>query len=183
MTNQEIEDNNISRITQEQMSKRGIISDKYINLESIAKCLKYVGGCSPPDFNEDYFKDVEIFMDTIKEIKVEIRYIGNDLYFDEDKEYRDIYRITVKRNNKQVSFRFGASLQMTWNNEKPDLYDILTSIQSDWSVGNEGYEEYCANFSVSTDSIKGLKTWKKIEQQYKKLDSMFSEIEIWSFPS
>ena len=183
MSNRELVKENVDRIMMQYLVKYPIKSDKYINRESIAKCLKYVGGCSPPDFNEDYFKDVEIFMKTISELKIKIKYLDTNYYFPEDKEARAIYRIYVTRNNKTISFRFGASLQMTWNNEKPDLYDVLTSIQSDWSVGNEGYEEYCANFQVSEDSIKGLKTWKKIQKQFEKLDSMFREEELWSFPN
>lgn len=178
------EDARINKITLEQMSKHEIKSDKYINVRSISKCLQYVGGSSPPDFDEDYFTNVETFMEMIKELKVNINYVGNDLYFDEDRDYRDIYNITVKRKSKdaKISFRFGTSLMMTWNHEKPDLYDILTSISCDYSLGAEGYEEYCANFDISDDSIKGLKRWKKIEERYEKLQSMFDESEIWSLP-
>lgn len=174
----------IKEITEQMIKKFNIPLDKIKTKESIGKVLAYVGGSSPPNFDEDYFKDVETISQVLAEIKVSIRYLGNKYnYFDEDKEYRDVYSITVKRDNKKISFKFGASMQMTWNHEKPDLYDVLTSIQSDWSVGNEGYQEYCANFEVSEDSVKGLKTWKKIEKQFNKLNSMFEEAEIWSMPS
>jgi hypothetical protein len=42
------------------------------------------------------------------EFKVE--FIKNDYHFDDDKDKRDIYKITFKRGKRQFSFNFGQSL-------------------------------------------------------------------------
>ena len=37
-------------------------------------------------------------------------FVGNDYHFDDDKEKRDIYRVTLERNGRKYSFRFGQSI-------------------------------------------------------------------------
>jgi hypothetical protein len=172
----------IERFVIERMSRFFIKSDKIVNRQSIAKVFEYVGGVSPTEFTEDYFKDLDILSKVLAETKFSIRFVKHDYYFPEDKDTRDIYRITVERNGRKISFKFGASLQMSYNGEKPELYDILTSIQSDYSLGMEGFEEFCSILDKDTDSISALKSWKKLDKYVKKLDTIFNETEIWSFP-
>lgn len=51
----------------------------------------------------------ELFLkETGAEIKVEFKKHG--YYFDSDKETRDIYSVTIKRNNREYSFDFGQSI-------------------------------------------------------------------------
>lgn len=45
---------------------------------------------------------------TGSEIKIE--YLKHDKYFDDDKEARDIYSVTLKRGSRQFTFNFGQSL-------------------------------------------------------------------------
>lgn len=41
---------------------------------------------------------------------LEIKFLKNDFYFDDDKEKRDIYQCTLKRGNRSYSFKFGQSI-------------------------------------------------------------------------
>jgi len=38
------------------------------------------------------------------------KFLKNDIYFDDDKEKRDIYEITLKRGEREYKFRFGNSI-------------------------------------------------------------------------
>mgnify|MGYP001573819197 CR=1 FL=1 len=41
---------------------------------------------------------------------MKVDFVGNDYHFDDDKEKRDIYRVTLERNGRKYSFRFGQSI-------------------------------------------------------------------------
>jgi len=53
-------------------------------------------------------KAQQFLKETETEFKAE--FIKNGLYFDDDKELRDIYKITLKKGNREFSFMFGQSL-------------------------------------------------------------------------
>ena len=58
---------------------------------------------------DEYNKQTEKFLkETNTEFKAE--FIKNGLYFDGDKEPRDIYEITLKRGEREFKFKFGQSL-------------------------------------------------------------------------
>jgi len=57
----------------------------------------------------DYEKQASDFLEKTG-ATIETKLIGNFPYFDGDKESRDVYKITFKRNNKLWSFRFGQSI-------------------------------------------------------------------------
>lgn len=50
----------------------------------------------------------EFLQKTGTEFKAE--FLENAKYFDDDKETRDIYKITLKRGNRKYSFKFGQSI-------------------------------------------------------------------------
>ncbi len=51
---------------------------------------------------------IDFLNHTHTEFKAE--FIKNDFYFQDDKDTRDIYKITLKRGNRKYSFKFGQSL-------------------------------------------------------------------------
>ena len=66
-------------------------------------------------------------------------YEGNGLFFPDDKESRDIYKITLKRNGKKYSFRFGQSIQNSKGNPEKVTAHIGTK-QYAWFISN-GYKQ------------------------------------------
>ena len=42
--------------------------------------------------------------------KIDIQFSNYGKHFDDDKENRDIYNITISRGNRRFSFKFGNSL-------------------------------------------------------------------------
>lgn len=45
-----------------------------------------------------------------KKIELKIEFIKNDKYFTDDKDKRDIYKISLKRDKREISFNFGQSI-------------------------------------------------------------------------
>ena len=164
-----------------------------------------------------------------KKIELKIDFIKNDKYFMDDDDKRDIYKISLKRDKREISFNFGQSIidsgfkivykfagnenkfkhtfteQHLYNsknvekdinklfNEKrnnfgfsaqiesfqlpkpPTAYDVLASLQK-YEVGN--FEDFCDNFGFNNDSIKALKTYNNVVEEFKKVTYLFSDQEI-----
>ena len=102
--------------------------------------------------------------------------IGHGFYFDDDKETRDIYNITLERNGQKWAFKFGQSVVnsdgpylkkkqeehrrktgafVTPNNlkpKKPSAYDVLAAI---------------------TNSRKALKTYLAVQEEFNAVNRLF----------
>lgn len=98
-------------------------------------------------------------------------YLDHDFYFDGDKECRDIYRITLKRNGKQFSFRFGQSIANA--GQEPTAYDVLACLTK-YDVGS--FENFCSEFGYSNDSIKASKLYKAVLREYNGVNRLFSDV-------
>lgn len=120
---------------------------------------------------DNYEKQAEDFLKkTNTTLKITIKDYGK--YFDDDKQSRNIYICTLKRNNKKYSFTFGDSIYNTEKNIKPSPYSILSCIEK---YDPESFENFCNNYGYSTDSRKAEKIYKAVKRQYEKIYSMFSD--------
>src|SRR5690606_4584821 len=59
--------------------------------------------------NVDYNKKTTNFL-TLTNTKINIEFLKNDYHFINDESKRDIYKVTIKRGNREYSFNFGQSL-------------------------------------------------------------------------
>lgn len=148
-----------------------------VNKESIEKCLKYI----------ETAESQQIFKELIKDLKVEIELIDYgkmdwDIF---DKDNRNIYKVTFKRNGKQTSIKYGQSLTNTWEGIEPDLYDVLTVVGSEQSIfyNNESFEDFCDELGYDSDSRGVYKRYQAFQKQAKGLAKIFEEKEIWSLPN
>lgn len=107
--------------------------------------------------------------------KIKISFLKYDYHFNNDKDKRDIYRITILKNKKRFSFNFGNSIHNTNLNIKPTNYDILGCLQK-YDVGT--FENFCDEFGYNSDSISALKTYKSVCKEYSNLCKLFSDTEI-----
>jgi hypothetical protein len=145
-----------------------IIMTNLVNAEAISKCIEYA-------------EDSEKFKKLVNQLVVTTKLIGYDKYFEEDKDARNIYRVTIKRNNKQISFRFGDSINNTNMGYEPDLYSILSCVSSEFDVP-ESFADFCDEFGYDIDSIKHLRNHKAALKQSEKLHKLFDEEEIQAMP-
>ena len=108
-------------------------------------------------------------------ISFSAKYLDYAPYFPEDKESRNIYRLTLKRGKNSVSFRFGASIYDTNNNTEPNAYDLLANITK---YDPESFEWFCSNYGYDTDSRKAFKTYKAVCREWEKVNKFFSSEEL-----
>lgn len=140
-----------------------------VNEQGISKCLEYTE-------EKDRFKEL------VSSLKVSISLERTGQYFDDDTEVRHIYRITITRAGKRISFLFGDSVSNYLNGETPDLYDILACVGSDYDFEGKDFAEFCHEFGCDTDSIKALGTFKRWKKQDDKLHRIFDDEDIEVLP-
>lgn len=160
-------------IKMSQLNKNSIVNEENIN-----KCLEYIEG----------EESQQIFKELVKGLKVEVKLVDyGKMEWDDvfDRDNRNIYTITFKRNGKQASIKYGQSLHDTWEGIEPTLYDVLTIVGSEQSIyyNSNSFEDFCDELGYDTDSRKALKRYQRFIQQGKKLAQIFEESEIWSLPS
>jgi len=138
----------------------------------------------------DYEKQAQDFMDKYGvTMKAEFLYHGP--YFDDDKEKRDVYNITLSRNGVPWVFKFGQSLDRSgpgahgsyyeaYMNKKrglkrrtpPAPYDVLACLQK-YNVGT--FHDFCGDFGYDTDSTKARELYFRVQKEAKKVQSMFHD--------
>lgn len=106
------------------------------------------------------------------EFKAEFLFYGH--YFPDDKEKRDVYEITLKRNGKVWTFKFGQSISNSNKNRKaPTAYDVLACIQKS-EVGT--HKDFCSDFGYDEDSRKGFDIYLKVREEYRNCKKLFGDI-------
>ena len=97
-----------------------------------------------------------------------------DYYFDDDRERRNIYKITIKRKGVgQYTFKFGSSLNDTQDDIEPCNYDILTCLTK-YDVGS--FEDFCSEYGYDDDSRKAYKTYKAVVKEWENVNRLFSDV-------
>ena len=120
----------------------------------------------------DYQKQATDFLVKVG-ATVKVEFLTYGTYFDDDKECRNIYRFTIRRNGKSYSGRFGQSINATMKNEEPTAYDILTALsKSDAST----FENFCSEYGYDTDSRKAEKTFKAVQKEWAGVERVFGDV-------
>ena len=121
----------------------------------------------------DYQKQADDFLkETGTTFKA--KFYKHDKYFADDKERRDIYKITLRRENfGSYTFTFGQSIVDSQKSIAPTAYDVLSVIQK-CDVGS--FENFCGDFSCEIDSRKAEKTYKAVQKEYENIDRLFSDV-------
>jgi len=112
----------------------------------------------------EYIKQANDFLDKWS-LTLSIKYDGKRKHFPHDKEERDCYTFTLTHTvrNRKYSSNFGQSLDGTKKREKPSNYDILTCLTK-YDPGT--HEDFCSDYGYDTDSIKGLKTYHAVMEEW-----------------
>lgn len=117
----------------------------------------------------DYQKQAEDFLKETN-TTLKIKYLKYDYHFADDKEKRDIYRVTLKRGRKSYTFNFGQSLNNTQKSIVPSSYEILTCLTKE---NPEDFENFCSNFGYDTDSIEASKVYKSVIKEWEGIKRVF----------
>lgn len=106
-------------------------------------------------------------------ITMDVKFLKYDYYKNfNDNERRNIYSITVKRNDKKYKFTFGQSIVDTQNNKPPTMYNVLTCLTK-YPVGS--YEDFLADFGYEKNKHSSL-IYKKVKKEYAEVDYLFNDI-------
>jgi hypothetical protein len=116
-------------------------------------------------------------------IKYSAKFKGYKRHFADDKEERDTFLCTLRRNGKSISFNFGQSINDTtgYGTNPPTAYDLLTSVTKydpyDFHnfCGDYGYEEFASD---GYENRKSMRIYKAVEKEWQKVNSFFSAEEI-----
>ena len=117
----------------------------------------------------------------IDKIDFSIKSDGFKPYFEDDKEPRNCYIVTLKYNGKKISFTYGDSIANSEAGLKPKKNVLLEIVTSDFYINKENYpsyEDFAPEFGYDVDSIKGLRTYENCMKQGEKLQKLFDEDEI-----
>jgi hypothetical protein len=120
----------------------------------------------------EYTKQANDFMEKTG-TTMKATYVKHDRYFADDKESRDIYRITLKRNGDKYTFRFGQSIVNSNGDTPPTPYDVLASITKN---DPESFENFCSEYGYDTDSRKALKAFHAVEKEWENVDRLFNDV-------
>lgn len=122
--------------------------------------------------NTDYNKQAIDFLNaTSTSFKADFK--KHDFYFPNDKEQRDIYRITLKNKLHTYRFNFGQSIANTGAAPRP--YDVLACLQK-YEVGT--FENFCGDFGYDTDSRSAYKIYKAVMKEWKNVELLFTPEQI-----
>lgn len=130
----------------------------------------------------EYSENPELLKEVLAGLEIDITFLRKAKYFDDDKDERNIYEVKLSRPNKNfVKFTFGDSINNTQKGEKPDVYDILASVSSDYNCP-DNFDDFCSEFGYDTDSRKAEQTFKRCLEQSKKLRTVFTSEEAEAMP-
>jgi hypothetical protein len=126
--------------------------------------------------------------------------IGHFPYFEDDKESRDVYQVTLTRNGKTYSFRFGQSIahskpyidkqrdEFTRRDDRftnrieaakkypyveLSAYDVLAAVTKS-EPGT--FSDFCSDFGYDTNSRKAEKTYFAVQEEYKNTHRLFADV-------
>jgi len=151
--------------------------------------------------NDEYEEQAKQFLKNTG-TEFSFKFLRNGLYFEDDKDARDIYEITLKRGDRSFIFSFGQSIacsgrfivydngikrsntkilktgiQCIRNKEfrEPTAYDILACITK-YPV--EEFKDFCKEYGYDSDSRKAEKIFNAVKNEYENLERLFNAEEL-----
>ena len=135
--------------------------------------LKTILECSETETHEQ-------LKELLKELTIKIKFKEHGLYFDEDRDTRNIYEITIRRDNKAIKFKFGDSIKNAEEGKEPRVYDILTCVKMDYNCP-DNFKDFC-EYGYDEDSRKAETTFKRSLRQSGKLHLILNDDEVKILP-
>lgn len=118
----------------------------------------------------EYVKQANDFAD---KFGVKLSVIGEPeyrKYFADDREYRFVFKLRLKRNKKQYTFTFGQSIAEGSN--EPNLYSVLACLTK---CDPGDFINFCADFGYNVDSRKHEKIYKAVCKEWQAVERLFGD--------
>lgn len=120
----------------------------------------------------EYERQAEAFMKKTG-TKIKIEYEKYDYHFYGDDRRRDIYKVVIKRNGKQMTIHFGQSLMNTNLGKPPTYYDILACLATE---DPGALYDFCDGFGYAWDDENAQKTHKLYKREWQKVNNLFEDV-------
>lgn len=120
----------------------------------------------------DYNKQAKDFLEKAN-AKIRITFIGqqvNDLWG--DGVSRNCYRVVIKTNLGQYTFKFWDSIYNMKNNIKPTEYDVLACLEK-YDIGT--FQDFCYDFGYDEYEKSSKKIYCLVVKEYKNLCRIFTD--------
>jgi len=127
-----------------------------------------------PDFNTitDYNEQAEAFLLWANTLFT-TEFKEHSIYFDGDKESRDIYTCVLRNKTHKYRFTFGQSISST--GEAPNAYDVLSCLTK-YDIGS--FDDFCGEFGYDADSRTAYKQYKEVLKEWKNVERLFTNEQI-----
>lgn len=145
----------------------------------------------------EFEKQAQDFLDKTK-TEFSFKFLRYGKYFDDDTSKRDIYEITLLKEDREYKFEFGQSVAQsirfknlrtgeredkykgshTQRNKEfsePTAYDILTCLTK-YHPGS--FEDFCDDFGYDLDSRKAEGIYEKVKDEYNNLERLYAQNEL-----
>jgi hypothetical protein len=123
---------------------------------------------------DEYLKQAKDFLEKTN-TKVNIRFKKFGKHFFDDKEARNIYRVTIRRDKRSFSLNFGDSIKNSMEGTTPNEYDILACLTKH-DVGS--FENFCDEYGYDYGSRRAEKTYHAVCDEYDNVCKIWSDGEI-----
>lgn len=109
------------------------------------------------------------------ETKMSVLFVRYAVYFADDNDARDIFRITFTRQGVRRSFLFGQSTNDSTGNgdNPPSAYDVLSCLEK---YGYESFEDFCASCGYDEDSRNAHKIFKVVVREAEKVNDLWNDV-------
>lgn len=109
-------------------------------------------------------------------LKFKAVYLEHGPHSPEDKESRDIWRLSIHRGRRSFSVRYGNSMAASdHGNTPPTLYDLLACIIK---CDPGTFADFCGDYGGNEDSINSLRTYKAVRREWAKVSRFFTVGEL-----
>lgn len=126
----------------------------------------------------EYQKQALIFQIKYK-VGFKTEWLKYGKHFEDDKQPRHIFKVTLSRNGKRFSFNFGQSIAD--DAKHPDLYSVLACLTK-YDVGT--FEDFCNDFGYEMYNESSMKIYKAVCKEFSNVEKLFGDCldelqEIW----
>ena len=121
---------------------------------------------------EDYEKQAIDFMEKTG-TKIKFKSVKYDYHFFDDTKKRNIYKIVIKRNGKQMTIHFGQSYINTELGNPPVYHNMLACLTKE-DPGD--LYDFCDCFGYDWDDENAQKTHKLCEREWQKVNNLFEDV-------
>jgi len=104
-------------------------------------------------------------------LKFKATWLRYGKHFENDKDARHIFRITLSRNGKRFSFNFGQSIAS--DAKVPTLYDVLACLQK-YDVGT--FENFCSDYGYDVWEKSSKKVYRNVCKEFIGVERIFGDV-------